>query len=134
MSNLYRYGAVAIALLLAIVVNVYACHRQAEARYAAGVKDGRAAVLADDARAAAQLYQQRDQLAAYSALATGTLQQTLDTQLPAIQAATHDTAETIRTVYRDRPVPADACSRPDGVQQALDASVRRANAAASGRL
>lgn len=131
MSKLYLYGGVAVALLLAIVVNVYTDHRHAEARYAAGVQDGRNAVLAEDARAAEKLAQQRDQLNAYSALATTGMSAFLGEKLPANEAASHASEDTIRIIYRDRPVPADLCSRPDGVQAELDKAVDAANAAAT---
>jgi len=45
------------------------------------------------------------------------------------ETVTHETIERVRTIYRDRPVPAD-CIWPDGMQAELDAAVRRANAAA----
>lgn len=122
------------ALLVLVVAGYLLVQHRISASYAAGVTAGRAAVVAEDAIASAKAKQQQDARDAASALASGTLQHTLDTQLPAIQAQTHDTAETIRIVYRDRPVAADACTRPDGVQQALDAAVRRANATARGQL
>ena len=126
---------IAAGALLAMVVAgwLWVQHRISTS-YDAGVTAGRAAVVAEDAIAAATARQQQDVRDAASARATGALQHTLNTQLPAIQVQTHDTAETIRVVYRDRPVPTDLCSRPDSVQQALDAAVQRANAAARGRL
>lgn len=133
MRSLYLYAGIAILTAAVIGAAGVAIARYGTGRYEAG----RAVVLADDARAAEQLHQQQDRLAALSAFAGLDLQQHLDTQLPAIQGQTHDAVETIRTVYRDRPVPAGAaasCSRPDGVQQVLDAAVQRANAAASGHL
>jgi hypothetical protein len=126
---------IAAGLLLVLIAGAaVGVQLWSSARYNAGVQAGRDAVLADDGRAAAQLYQQHAQLDEFSAVATAALSQTLSTQLPAIQAAANATAVTIRTIYRDRPVPADLCSRPDGVQQALDAAVQRANAAARGQL
>jgi predicted lysophospholipase L1 biosynthesis ABC-type transport system permease subunit len=129
----FRLLVIALTLALAVI----AVQRYAAQRYATGVQDGRNAVLADDARAAAQAQQVRDQLTAWSAAAGAALQSTLGTQLPTIQGQTHDTLDTIRTIYRDRPVVGgDRCSRPDGVQTQLDAAVDRANAAvtASGDL
>jgi predicted lysophospholipase L1 biosynthesis ABC-type transport system permease subunit len=130
----WAFRLLVIALTLAVAV--IAAQRYATQRYAAGVQDGRNAILADDARAAAQAQQVRDQLAAWSAAAGAALQSTLGTQLPTLQGQTHDTLDTIRTIYRDRPVVGDRCSRPDGVQTQLDAAVDRANAAvtASGDL
>lgn len=131
---IYKYGAVALLVLLLAVAAVVSIGRYGAHRYAAGEQAGRNAVLADDARAAAQLQQQREQLDQFSALATTQLAHTLATDLPAVEASTHDTVETIRTVYRDRPVPVDRCTRPDGVQKQLDTAVARANAAARGQL
>jgi len=127
MKSIYRYAGMAIALVTsgAIAVRHYGNGR---------FEDGRNAVLADDARASAQLQADRDALDEYSALATGVLDTTLGTQLPVIQGQTHDTLETIRTVYRDRPAADVACARPDGVQTALNAAVDRANQAAHGQL
>jgi hypothetical protein len=130
MNPLYKIGAIAlvvIALMLGIAV---AIHHYGDTRFEAGRND----VLASDARAATQLQQQHDQLNTFSALATTTLNQNLGTQLPAIQAHTNDAIETIRTVYRDRPVADVACSRPASVQTSLDAAIDRANGAAGGQL
>jgi hypothetical protein len=128
--RIYAYLAALLLLsLLAGSVALY-IHHYGVTRFEAGRND----VLASDARASAQLQQQRDQLNTFSALATTTLNQNLGTQLPAIQAKTNDTIETIRTVYRDRPVADVACSRPASVQTSLDAAIDRANAAAGGQL
>lgn len=124
---------VAMAIIYAAIASVGAIHAYGDRREQAG----RDAVLASDARAAQQLQAQHAALEHFSALAGTALQQNLGKQLPAIEATTHDTQETIRVIYRDRPVPADpvaACSRPGSVQQALDAAVQRANAAADGHL
>ncbi len=120
---------VVVAAVLAVEA-IGAIHSYGQRQYQSGRND----VLASDARTAAQLQQQHDQLTAFSALATSTLYHQLGTQLPAIQAHTNDVVETIRTVYRDRPVADPACSRPVGVQTSLDAAVDRANAAAGGQL
>jgi hypothetical protein len=128
-----KYWPKILLVLLVIAAGVWAfraIHSYGERQFTAGQN----AVLASDARAAAQLQTQHDQLNAFSALATSALNQHLGTQLPAIQAHTNDTVETIRTVYRDRPVSDPACSRPAGVQASLDAAVDRANSAARGEL
>lgn len=132
MNTLQTYGRRigAVLVVLAVVAVCYAIAHYGTSRYSAGVEAGRNAVLADDARAVQQAQQARDALDAYSAAAGGRLQQSLGTALPIIQGQTHDTTETIRTIYRDRPVPAVACSRPDGVQDQLNAAIDRANAAA----
>lgn len=47
------------------------------------------------------------------------------------RAESRDRQETIRTIYRDKVVPAD-CAAPDAVRGLLDDAVRRANARAGG--
>jgi hypothetical protein len=130
MKSIYRYAGVALAAIGLVTLGAIAVRHYGNGRF----EDGRNAVLADDARAAVQRQTDRDALDRYSALATGTLTTALGTQLPAIQGQTHDTLETIRTVYRDRPAADVACARPDGVQTALNAAVERANQAAHGQL
>ncbi|MGC1549087.1 MAG: hypothetical protein WA777_11210 [Rhodanobacter sp.] len=132
MNTIKKYTRLIGVLLLALAM-AWACFAMAHygaTRYAAGVQDGRNEVLADDARAVAQAQLARDDLDAFSAAAGHQLHQTLGVQLPAIQEQTHDTVEAIRTIYRDRVVPVDVCSRPDGVQAQLDQAIDRANAAA----
>jgi hypothetical protein len=130
MKSCYSYAGVALAAITLMTSRAIAVRHYGNGRF----EDGRNAVLADDARASAQLLGDRDALDHYSALATGALSTTLGTQLPAIQGQTHDTLETIRTVYRDRPAADLACARPDGVQAALNQAVERANQAISGQL
>jgi hypothetical protein len=132
MSTLKQYGRLIIGVLiiLFIIALCWAVVHYGNTRYAAGEDAGRNAVLADDARQVAQVQQARNALDSLSAAAGQQLQNNLGTVLPTIQGQTHDTIETIRTVYRDRPAAAVACSRPDGVQSALDQAVDRANAAA----
>ena len=75
---------------------------------------------------------QVDQNAQSSATASTNMLDYLAAQKPAIEIRTHETTERIRTVYKDRNVPA-ACTavvqRPDSVQAELDAARDRANAA-----
>lgn len=52
--------------------------------------------------------------------------------IPPIEVRTHDTITKIRTIYKDRPIDVGACSRPSGVQSALDEARGRANSAVSG--
>lgn len=134
MNKLYLYAAISILLLALAAAAIFGVHHYGTTRYNAGVTAGRDRVLADDARAAAKLYAQHDALERFSSLATSALASTLDAQLPAIEGQTHDTVGTIRTIYRDRPVLADSCTRPDSVQQALDAAVQRANTTAHSQL
>lgn len=133
MRSLYLYAGIAVLTSAAIGAAGIGVAHYGAGRYEAG----RAVVLADDARAAEKLHEQHNRLTALSAFTGLELQHQLNAMLPAIQGQTHDAVETIRTVYRDRPVPDDAsatCSRPDRVQQVLDQAVDRANAAASGHL
>lgn len=127
-SRLYLYGGLLLAIALLAAGALLWLHHYGDGRYAAGVQDGRNAVLASDARAAQQLQAQRTALDKFGALATSALNQQLGTTLPAIEGQTHATVETIRTIYRDRPA-GDLCARPAGVQQQLDQAVDRANAA-----
>lgn len=130
MKSIYLYAGVGLVAAALMTLGVTAVHRYGEWRF----QDGRNDVLASDARAAAELQTNHNALDQFSALATTALNQNLGTQLPAIQAQTNDTIETIRTVYRDRPAADLACSRPASVQTSLDAAVDRANSAASGQL
>jgi hypothetical protein len=128
MSRLYVYAGLALAIVLLVAGVLLERHHYGDKRYAAGETAGRNAVLADDARAAVQLQAQRDQLDQFSALASTALSQTLGETLPAIEAKSHASEEAIRVIYRDRPVPAERCSRPAGVQAELDQAVDAANA------
>lgn len=86
--------------------------------------------VAEEANAAATAKaedQRRDQA---GAAATRAMQSTLSRALPQIEETTHATAERVRVVYRDHPVPAD-CVRPDGVQRDLEQARAAANAAAA---
>jgi len=134
MSRLYVYAGLALAIVLLIAGALVERQHYGAARYAAGETAGRNAVLADDARAAADLQRQHDQLEQFSALATTSLNQFLGEKLPANEAQSHASEEAIRIIYRDRPVPADRCSRPAGVQDQLDQAVDAANAAAAAHL
>lgn len=134
MSRVYAIAGLALAIVLLIAGALVERNHYGDARYAAGETAGRNAVLADDARAAANLQRQRDQLDQFSALATTSLNQFLGEKLPANEAQSHASEEAIRVIYRDRPMPADRCSRPAGVQDQLDEAVDAANAAAAAHL
>jgi hypothetical protein len=131
MSRLYVFAGLALAIGLLVAGVLIERHHYGDLRYAAGETAGRNAVLADDARAAAQLQGQRDRLDQFSALASTALSQSLGETLPAIEAKSHASEEAIRIIYRDRPVPAERCSRPAGVQAELDQAIDAANAAAT---
>lgn len=131
MTRLYTFGAVAVVLIL-LALGLYAERQHyGSTQYAAGETAGRNAVLADDAAAAAKAQQHHEQLEQSSADATAWMNEFLRTQLPANEAKSHASEESIRVIYRDRPVPADVCSRPAGVQEELDQAVDAANAAAT---
>lgn len=96
----------------------------------AAYQRGYNARVAEEAKATAATKaedQRRDQA---GAAATRAMQSTLARTLPQIEETTHATAERVRVVYRDHPVPAD-CVRPDGVQRDLDQARAAANAAAA---
>jgi len=116
-----RAYAYAIALCAALAALWYA--------YSQGKDAGRSeceARIAAAAEAAREAERQRDAIAAQAGIdMLDYLSRMQETQ----EKTTHETIERIRTVYRDRPVPAD-CIWPDGMQAELDAAVRRANAAA----
>lgn len=132
MTTPYRILAVVVAIAL-IVAGVLAYGAK---RYAAGEQAGRNAVLADDARAAASAQMKAAALQSISLQRGQALTLQLSTDLPRIEATSHATQSTIRTIYRDRPTAAgvDLCSRPAGVQEQLDAAITRANAAAGDHL
>lgn len=126
-----RLIAAAIALALLTAAVLLERHHYGSTRYAAGETAGRNAVLADDARAAQQLQRQRDQLDQFSVLANAAMHAFLGNELPANEAQSHASEESIRVIYRDRTVPAEQCSRPDGVQAQLDQAVDTVNSAAT---
>lgn len=125
----YLYAGIAVALLILGGLAVVADVHWGNSRYQAGVEFGTNQVLANDARAAKQYQDGQAALTAYTATAGQKLNQTLGTALPAIQEVTHGTVETIRTIYVQSPASPGSCGRPNGVQQALDTAVDRANAA-----
>lgn len=131
MNRLYVAAAMAVLLIALIAGVLLERSHYGATRYAAGEQAGRNAVLAEQAPAMEKLQQQRDQREQSSALATGTLSQTLGEKLPAIEAQSHASEDTIRIIYRDRPGAADQCVRPAGVQEQLDQAVAGANAAAT---
>lgn len=123
------YLGAAIALIVVGALAVVGVEHWGTGRYNAGHDAGRNEILASYAQTAQQYQRGQDALDKYAAAAGQTLNQTLGATLPKIQGNTHDTVETIRTVYVHDPVPAGNCGRPAGVQDALDAAVERANAA-----
>lgn len=123
--------AIALGVLLLALVGF---HLYGEHRHTVGVAEGRAAVMAENALAAASQRQAQDRRDADSADAGNALQLHITFDVPQIQVATHDTRQSIRTFYLARPDGAGQCSRPDSVQAQLDAAIDRANAAARGDL
>lgn len=123
------YLGAAIALIIVGALVIVGVEHWGNGRYDAGHDAGRNEVLASYAQTAKQYQQAQDALDKYAAAAGQALNQTLGAALPTIQGNTHESVETIRTVYVHDPVPAASCGRPAGVQDALDAAVERANAA-----
>lgn len=99
--------------------------------YATGRDHGAAACAADHARHAAQAQAAIDLRDQHAATARADMLDYLRVTIPPMETRTHETVERIRTVYRDRPLPA-VCARPDGLQAELDAARERANRAARG--
>lgn len=120
--RLYAYAALAIAiaaLVAAAGAKVYrAGYASAENKYQAEIATAVAEARAEE--------QRKDRA---SAEAGAKMLDFLRTEIPASETRTHDTIERIRTVYKDRPVPAD-CRWPDGLQAELDQAIASANAAA----
>lgn len=90
-------------------------------------------VADDQAKAQEAARKESERKDSASSSATQSMIDYLGANLPAIETRTHDTIERIRTVYRDRPVPA-VCQRPDSVRTELDAARARANSTATGGL
>jgi len=97
--------------------------------YAQGKDAGRAACEARVAAAAAAAREDERKRDAIAAQVGMDMLDFLSRMAEQQETVTHETIERVRTIYRDRPVPAD-CIWPDGMQAELDAAVRRANAAA----
>lgn len=130
-------GQRVLALAVLVLASLLAAIAYGHYRYTQGITDGRAAQVAEQANADRQAADQAQQAITASAQAGNALSLQIQTQLPAIEVASHDTAQRIRTIYLAAPVAAGGsaqCARPDGVQQRLDAAVAAANAAAAGHL
>lgn len=94
---------------------------------------GRNAVIAADAIAQAQADIEREVRQALADRRAAALHHDLDLSLPAIEVQSYAAIDKIHTLYLAQPVAA-VCVRPAGVQDELDAALRRANTAASGSL
>lgn len=122
---------------LALALLVLAAIGYGHLRYTAGYDDGSNAVVAKQAAADNQSADDAQHGVTASAQTGNALTLQINTTLPAIEVASNDTAQRIRTIYLAAPVAAGGspqCARPDGVQQQLDAAVAAANAAAAGHL
>ncbi len=134
MKALLRYWRPILAVLLLMYFAVVAIGK-IHAYGARQFEAGRQQVLAADAAATQAEQAKATQRAADAAAAGIDLHIALDTQLPKIEAITHDAAEKIRTTYLAQPAADRAvCQRPASVQTELDAARSRANAAARGDL
>lgn len=126
--KLYLYAA-AIAALIGIL------SWAGWSLYSAGKDAGIAECQAERVEAAGKAQEAidlRDQRSADSRIDMLDL---LRVTIPPIEIKTHETVERIRTVYKDRPIPAvcsAAIARPDRVQADLNAARERANAAVGG--
>lgn len=119
----YVYAGLAVAALALVA---YAAHSVHEA----GKEAGKAACLQERANVAAKTAVEVDRRDVASASASDTMLSYLAANMPPIELKTHEAAERVRTVYRDRSVPV-GCTRPAGVQDELDAARARVNAAAA---
>mgnify|MGYP001096344226 FL=1 len=133
MTTLLRYWRPTLAAVVALLLAGWG-YTSLRAYGARKFEAGRQQVLAADALAAAAARAQADQRAADAATASASLHSALDIALPKIEVNTHDAAEKVRTIYLAQPADRSTCVRPAGVQTALDAALRAANAAADRRL
>lgn len=126
----------ALAITLLVLASLLAAIAYGHHCYTQGLADGRAAQLAEQAKADRAGADQAQQAITASAQAGNALSLQIQTQLPAIEVASHDTAQRIRTIYLAAPALAGGpdCARPPGVQEQLDAAVAAANAATAGHL
>ena len=121
-------AAAFLALALAAITWGGAEHYHVNSAHAAlATLQAQVAEAGANAQTIARAESERRDTAASSA--TQSMLDYLGANLPSIETRTHDTIERIRTVYRDRPVPA-VCQRPDSVRAELDAARARANGAA----
>src|SRR5687767_4186562 len=107
----YVYAAVVAAALALLAGGAYRLH-------SAGFEAGQAACEAAHAAAATKAGTEVERREVASAAASTSMLDYLQANLPPIETRTHAAVERIRTVYRDRPVPA-ACQWPDRVRQEL---------------
>ena len=119
----------AAAVLVAAIVWAVVAHDNhiAKANYTAGYN----ARVAEEMTSAAKAKAAADWLDKLGAQATANFHTQLNTDLPQIEGTTNATAERVKIVYRDHPVPAGACVRPAGVVRELEAARTAANSAAA---
>ena len=122
MTRLTAYLIAVAATLAVIGYAAWQIDRKAYAR-------GYAAAEAVHAKAAAKAQAATDLRDQRTAEARTSMLDYLAAEKPAIEIRTHDTITKVRTVYRDHPIPAGACVRPERVQAELDAARERANRA-----
>ena len=114
----YAY-AIALCAALAAVWYAYAQGENAEKARC----EARIAAATESARTAER---DRDAIAAQAGI---DMLDFLSRMAEQRETVTHETIERVRTIYRDRPVPAE-CVWPDSVQSELDKAIHRANTAA----
>lgn len=112
-------------LLLAAILALIGTHWYAYSAGESRERDRNTASASVQKDKTAELIDQRDQR---SATNNTSMIDWLAANIPPIQVKADESAERIRTVYRDRVVTVGAeCSRPAGVQVELDAARARAN-------
>lgn len=94
-----------------------------------GVLSERTAQLAARAKELAAEIERANKDEASAGLAKAELDDYVSRELPAIEAGTHDAITTIRTIYKDRPVPV-GCERPEPVRLSIQDRIDQANRAA----
>lgn len=120
----WRAAAFASLAILSLTWGISEHYRVNSAHAALATLQAQVAEAEANAQASARIESERRDTAASAA--TQSMLDYLGANLPAIETRTHDTIERIRTVYRDRPVPA-MCQRPDSVRAELDEARSRAN-------
>lgn len=99
--------------------------------YKKGQQVAQAEYAAEKLAAIAEAQQRAEKAEQAAGLAEAALAAYLSLQQAEIEAARNDSIETVRTIYKDRPVPA-GCERPEPVRRLLQERIDQANAAAKG--
>lgn len=99
--------------------------------YQKGQQVAQAQYAAEKLAAIAEVQKRAEKAEQAAGLAEAALTAYLSRHQAEIEAARNDSIETVRTIYKDRPVPA-GCERPEPVRRLLQERIDQANAAAKG--